>query len=496
LAEGGIVLIKLLAADENGEGRPLLPIDGYRYRPDGAMTDMAFANLATDPDGVVRTFVPVLFGDGTAEELIFGTLLAVRASGQDPAAPKWRFGGETVEHSPHFKEIGFSGPPGTIPRIRFEKLLAPGAENDPHVASLVSDKVVIIAGEHVGSQDVHLTPYSSGIFGSESRLMKGAEIHANVVETLLSGRRPKNAPLWLCVAVSLIFITAGTAVFIRLNAWRGLATGVVMITALPFISLLLFATGIFVPAIGTQVALVVSFLSTMGLRLTGEERERARLRKIFGNYVSHEVVEKLLASGRHPDLGGEESHVTVLFSDIRNFTTISERLGPHEVVEMLNTYFSRAVEPILEQGGTVDKFIGDAIMAVFGEPANYPDHARRALLAALKMADNAREFRGWMNERFAGRNLPEFNIGIGLHTGPAVSGNVGSPRRMQYTVIGDTVNTASRLESKTKELGVMILASAATVQAAGAGVETGLKSTLTVKGKDEPVEVCEIKSLY
>ncbi|MCK5551839.1 MAG: adenylate/guanylate cyclase domain-containing protein, partial [Deltaproteobacteria bacterium] len=244
-----------------------------------------------------------------------------------------------------------------------------------------------------------------------------------------------------------------------------------------------------------HLALALGYLGTLGFRLTGEERERARLRRIFGRYVSDEVVEKLLATGRRPDLGGETAHVTVLFSDIRNFATISERLSAQEVVEMLNSYLSRACEPILEQGGTVDKFIGDAVMALFGSPVAYGDHARRALTAAINMAETARKFRDWMHERFPNKDLPEFTIGVGLHTGEAVIGNIGSPKRVEFTAIGDTVNIASRLEGLTKEFGWTIVASAETIAAAGPGVQTVRRQRVTVKGRDEGVEVFEVIGL-
>ena len=145
----------------------------------------------------------------------------------------------------------------------------------------------------------------------------------------------------------------------------------------------------------------------------------------------------------------------------------------------------------MAQGGTVDKFIGDAVMAVFGSPAPHPDHARRALRAALDLAAKAREVRSWMNQRFGDRDLPDFAIGIGLHTGEAIVGNIGSPRRLEFTAIGDTVNAASRLESLTKELGWTIVASQSTI-AAAPGVMTGRQETRRVKGRHEPLEVFEV----
>ncbi len=282
--------------------------------------------------------------------------------------------------------------------------------------------------------------------------------------------------------------------FYRLSSGRGLAAAALLCLLAAACAYLLFRRYWLLPTASLQVALILSYMGILGLRLTGEERERARIRNIFGRYVADEVVEKLLASGLLPDLGGDSLQVTVLFSDIRNFTTISERLGPRAVVEMLNTYLAQACEPILAQGGTVDKFIGDAVMAVFGSPVLYPDHARRALAAALGLAQKAREFRTWMQQRFADQELPDFAIGIGIHTGEAIIGNIGSPKRLEFTAIGDTVNTASRLEGLTKELGWTIVASRSTIDAAP-GVVTGGQDTRAVKGRQERIQVFEVLGL-
>jgi class 3 adenylate cyclase len=478
IAPGGVVLIGLLAGETADVGRLLLPIDDYQYVLPGGRNDVGLANLHTDPDGVVRRYVTAVFDDGTQPAVTFGALLAAKAAGI-----------ETGGLAP--RTIAYMGPPGTVPRIPFGRLIPKGAEDSREI-EVLKGKVVIIAAEHVGNQDVHLTPYSLSVFRRGERMMSGAEVHANIVETLLSGRNPRPVGPWLQAVIVLVFVVLGTSLFFSLGPFKGLLAGTGIAAACALLSYLGFCWDKTVSAAVPQAGLAASYLATLALRLTGEERERARLRRMFGQYVSDDVVEKLLATGKHPSLGGESKTVTVLFSDIRNFTSISEKLEPPEVVEMLNTYFSRVCEQVFREGGTVDKFIGDAIMAVFGSPVEYPDHAARAIRTAVAMAEEAKRFREWMAARFAGKDLPEFNIGVGLHTGEAVLGNVGSPKRMEFTAIGDTVNTASRLEGKTKETQCTVLASADTVKAAGAGVRTGKTAVLNVKGKDEPVEVYEI----
>ena len=370
-------------------------------------------------------------------------------------------------------------------------LLEPDALSNPRVQAL-KGKVVILAANNAGSSDRLFTPYSRG---STADQMAGGEIHANIVETILSGHYPWTLPLWMNSLYVLVVVFLVTLLFLRLPPERGALVSILFVVNLPIPAFVAFRHDLVLPVAEPQIGLAVAFLLTVILRLTGEERERARMKRMFGSYVSDEVVDMLMVGGKKLDLGGETVNVTVLFSDIRNFTTISERLEAHEVVEMLNEYFTRVTAPILEQGGNVNKYIGDAVMAIFGSPVSYPDHARRALRASLQMVEEADKFREWMETRFGDRGLPRFGIGVGVHTGDAVMGNIGSVKRLEFTAIGDTVNTASRLEGVTKELGCVLVASAQTVVAAGPGVQTGKREMVKVKGRDEPIDVHEIVAL-
>jgi len=494
LASGQVILIGSVAENDQGKFQLLLPISDYLYSLPGGPMDVGLGNFTADKDGVIRRYLPTVFDDGTIPSLTFANLLAVRAAGLEPTNTTWLLGRWEVPNRIQPFTIGFVGPPGTIPRLSFSRLLDPRAESD-HDIQRLRDKVVIIAAEHIGHQDIHLTPYAHGFLGFEGRMMSGAELHANIVETLFTGRFPQSVATWFRLIYLVTALTIGTALFFRLHPLQGIGMGLLLGLVCAFLAFLFFRINWILPVASVYVGLGVSYLGTLGLRLTGEERERTRLRQMFGRYVSDEVVEKLLTTGRRPDLGGESLQVTVLFSDIRNFTTISEKLNAHEVVEMLNTYLSKVYEPILKEGGTVDKFIGDSIMAVFGSPVPHRDHALHALRAALGMIDTAREVRSWMDQHFAGKDLPAFAIGIGIHTGEAVIGSIGSPKRMEFTAIGDTVNLASRLENLTKDLGWTIVASSATIQAAGPGVVTGKQEKVTVKGRKEYAQVYEVIGL-
>jgi adenylate cyclase len=367
--------------------------------------------------------------------------------------------------------------------------------------------VAIIAANNAGNSDRHFTPYSrytpdvdlaiGDLHFSLARAdqMAGGEIHANIIETILSGRYPRALPIWLEILylAGILALCAWSFMNRSVRDSMGIALGLCVAVVLP--AYLAFEHDWVLPVAELQAGVIFAFLLTLGLRLTGEERERSRMRDIFGRYVADDVVNVLLAEDRKLDLAGEMKNVTVLFSDIRGFTTLSEKLSAHEVVEMLNAYFTRVCEPILEHGGTLDKYIGDAVMAVFGSTVSYPDHARRALKAALGMQKEAEGFKEWMLKRFPDRGLAEFKIGVGLYTGQALVGNIGAPKRLEFATIGDTVNAASRLEGVTKDMKVVVAAAESTVKAAGEGVRTGKVETLTVKGRSEPIRVYEIVGL-
>jgi class 3 adenylate cyclase/CHASE2 domain-containing sensor protein len=489
LNAGKLVLVSAVARGAPSERDSLIlpPADHLLALPDmDIVANVALADLVVDRDGAVRHYElaprlnlpPDIAASAPRHSL--AALLAHRAGAGMPASSTGT--------------ISYAGPPGTIPRVPIARVLAQDALKDPAIQGL-KGKAVIIGGDYLGMNDVHSTPYSSGLFGRVGVLMTGPEIQANTVETLLSGKATEpvgDGWRWLLFAV-IVGLTM--ALYPFLSPWTGLAAfaaGCALALGAGYAVFL--GLGLF-PAAHLQLGLAAAYVMTYGSRLTREEREKARQRALFEGYVSESVIEMYLGSDRKIDLGGQSMRITVLFSDIRSFTMINEKLNAHEVVEFLNVYFTRAVEVIQAEGGRVDKFIGDAVMAEFGVPHAFPDHAVRALRAAVRIRAVAEEFKGWMRERFPGRGLPEFGVGIGLHTGEAVVGNLGSSKRMEFTAIGDTVNVASRLEGETKTLDCVIVASGETVRAAGDLVRTGKHASLKVKGRAELVEAYEVTGL-
>jgi adenylate cyclase len=215
-------------------------------------------------------------------------------------------------------------------------------------------------------------------------------------------------------------------------------------------------------------------------------RERDKLRVTMGKYMTEEVLEHVLAG--EVELGGKTLELTILFCDLRDFTTLSEKKTAQQIVALLNEYFTHMVDCVMAEGGVVDKYIGDNIMAVFGAPVTRPDDAKRAVRAAIRM----RQALAKLNDSFVERGMDRLRFGIGLHSGEVVAGNIGSSRRMEYTVIGDAVNLASRLESKTKELGTDILISEATRERLDATIATELIGEVHVKGRAQPVQIYKV----
>lgn len=458
---------------------------------------IGFADLKSDEDGSIRRYEispPSRLSPELVEgapQLSLAMLLAVRALGLPANNRAWKISGRNIAAGGE-GNISYAGPPGTIPKISFSRLLAEGAEHDPAVQAL-RGKVVIIGGDFFGMNDVHDTPYSNGVGGA---LMIGPEIQANIVETLLGDNITTNTGDSVRITLFALLIGLSLLCYRKYSPWAGLG-----ILSMAFAIALLLGWAFFqkfslFPAAHLQFGLLAAYTLSYGGKLTRVEREKSYVKSVFKRYVADDVVDMLLASDNMPDMGGEKVTITVLFSDIRQFTTISEKLDAHEVVEFLNQYFERLCQPILANGGTIDKFIGDAVMVQFGAPVAYPDHAARAIRTAIAMREVAAEFRLWMQTRFSDKDLPQFDIGIGIHTGVAVVGSIGSSRRTEYTAIGDTVNLASRLESATKTLECTIIASATTIQAAGDGIETGRRDIIQVKGRETAIEIFEVITMH
>jgi adenylate cyclase len=348
--------------------------------------------------------------------------------------------------------------------------------------SVFKDKLVFVGMTGTGLSDAFETPFSRGN-------MPGMQVHAGVADDILSKRFIREGGSGARLAtVAASSIAVGLIATILAAFW---ATGVVvlLLVALGWIATMLFANGYWMNLSQPVLASSVALFGGVSYQYFVEGREKRKMKRLFGQYVSKDVYEQLVANPSLARLGGQRREMTVLFSDIRGFTTVTERGQPEEIVGMLNEYFTRMVDIVFRHRGTVDKFVGDMVMALFGAPLDDPDHADHAVEAALEMiAELVKLNQGWKAQgRFA-----ELDIGVGVNTGIMIAGNIGSDAIMSYTVIGDAVNLGSRLESLNKQYGTRIIVSDATRRALKGRYLYRPLGEVVVKGKTEPVAIFEV----
>ena len=338
-----------------------------------------------------------------------------------------------------------------------------------------SGKIVIIGTAATGLHDLRVTPLAS--------LYPGMEILATALDNLKNGRMMRAAPPWFPPMLAFALLASLYAAFLRgVNALK--ASWVLSATTLLALGLSYWAVEklLLLPVLLPLVLAWVYLFICALLEYLHERRRREQAVQLFSRFVNPHVVQELIAHGGL-SREGESRQITVLFSDIRGFTSLSESRTPQEIVSLLNRYFTLQVDVVFRHGGSLDKFIGDCIMAFWGAPLDDPDHARHAVEAALEMAEVLQRFRQELGEEGA-----HFDVGIGIHSGPAVVGLIGSERRREYTAIGDTVNLASRIEGLTKGVS-RILISAETKALCGDTFDFKPHGSYNVKGREQQVEL-------
>jgi adenylate cyclase len=347
--------------------------------------------------------------------------------------------------------------------------------------SVFRDKIVFVGATASGTADVFPTPFAAGN-------TPGINIHAAAADDILSNRFMHPVPTPARIAsVFLAGVSIGV-IATTLPAWWATALSVALITAFGATGTRLFAVGYWLNVTQPFVAASVALFSGVGYQYFVEGREKRKMKKLFGQYVSKDVYDHLVADPSLARLGGTRREMSVLFSDIRGFTTVSERGQPEEIVHTLNEYFTTMVEIVFKHRGTVDKFVGDMVMALFGAPLDDPDHAEHAVEAALDMLAELKR----LNQMWKSQSRPELDIGIGVNSGPMIAGNIGSEQIMSYTVIGDAVNLGSRLESLNKQYSTRIIISEATKAKLTGRYELRPLGDVVVKGKTKPVAIFEV----
>jgi adenylate cyclase len=347
-------------------------------------------------------------------------------------------------------------------------------------ADFFRDKIVLIGSFAPSLHDLFPTPFSA------SQPMAGVEIQANWVETLITDNPivPFASVGHAIVFIILCALTLGFS--LRLSPIQGFLVVTTLAAAHVLACFHVFARyRIWFPMTPSLFGIALCYGSLTLNNYIRELRERIRLRAVFSRYVSPDVVEEILADRTGLGLGGRRRHITVLFSDVRGFTGISEKISPEAVVSFLSGYFAQVTEIVFKHGGTVDKFIGDGMMAIFGAPKSHGDDALRAVRTGLEMIELVKS-KGPNWAEILGASV---NVGIGINSGDAVVGSIGSEIKSDFTAIGDTVNLASRLEGLTKEMGVPILISEFTAAEVKNALSLIALRRVKVAGRETPLLV-------
>jgi adenylate cyclase len=466
-----------LALDRDGPARRIPPFvrKGTRFMPSLGMA-AAIVAAGTRPEDVVLDGESIRVGDRRVP--------LVRVQVTDAVDPSQRHDQQTmlINYRAPAQVRGVRAYPTYEVRhlLQSEGQLREGEKPavDP---SVFKGKVVFVGLTASGLLDVFQTPLGRGV-------LPGIQLHASVADSVLSDLFLEPAPVWSAAMAVLIGGLATGLASATLPFWVAAAGAAALVAGWTGVSLFAFDRGLWLvmaqPFLGTALAL---FAGT-AYRYFVEDAEKRKVSRLFGRYVSRDVYKQLMANPGLAELGGGRREMSVLFSDLRGFTSITEKGNPEDLVEQLNEYFTRMVDIVFRNGGTVDKFVGDMVMALFGAPVDDVDHADAAVTTAVEMV---REL-GELNRRWAAAGRVQLDIGIGVNSGDMIAGNIGSTAIMSYTVIGDNVNLASRLESLNKDYRTRIIISEATRGRLRKNCEMRPLGGVVVKGKTRPVEIFEV----
>ena len=466
---------------------PVVIVDAYR--PDGDdltsvkelhfaaddQQNVAYNNMLTDSDGKVRCLGLVFRAQAPYKNRNLAGRLAELGAQRIVTSEAGQVRGAIADPE-HKLRINYPGPPDvTFPAFSMTKLLR-GEKVD------VKGKICLI-GPVEDANDLHVTPFGATL---------GMEIHAAALNTLLTERYLRLAPLWMHLALSvfgalLAFSVARRALASVLLGGYVLAGLAYFVLAFAVFAGLGWILPLWAPVLLAGVVGAESYI----WRYLALERSRRYVQNLLGRFVSPQVMEELLAKPENVQLGGRRRRITILFSDINNFTPLCESKTPEEVIIMLNEFFEEMLQIIFRHGGTVKQFVGDEIMVLYGAPEVVEDHAARAVRTARDMVDRLNQLKA---ERGAESGF--YEVKIGIHTGSVVVGNVGNEKRSEYAAVGDSVNTAARIEAITKEVGEAILVSEETRAEAVTsleGIEFVSRGVQRFKGKTDQLEVFGIR---
>jgi adenylate cyclase len=442
---------------------------------ESAAKEQGLSIITPDPDGVVRRFRLSL---GEQETLPLAAFRLIRPRATLP--------------SPLHGLIDYAGPARSIDTVSYYQVIDP---ERPLPSSRIRGRIVLVGQglEASATPQAQADAFYTPFYAKDGQRMSGVEIQANILNTLMEGSWGRELPRWLHLALLVALILMASLVLTRLRPMGGLiftAASLMVLAALSFG--LFFFMRWWIPPFLISTGLVLVYAGNVLGHYFMEAREKRWLRQAFGRYVAPSVVEAITLSPDRLELGGEELETTVLFADLEGFTRLSETMPPQALIQLLNDYFTPMTQIIMAYRGTLDKYIGDALMALWGAPVPQSDHALRACWAAIEMEKTMAE----LQVKWQSQGLPPLAERLGLHTGPVVAGNVGSRDRFNYTVLGDTVALASLLEEVNKVYGTRILLSGETCQRVKDHLLVRELDTVRVRGRAQTMTVYELVGPY
>jgi adenylate cyclase len=474
---GNVILVNDISVQSQKVGG--LQVDTQVYnRPipeiDKAVAGLGLTNFPRDSDGTVRRVLAFQELQGTlyySWSMQLARLYLDEKAFDVRSANEVYIGGTRIPLESLFLRVNYLGGAGSVKTYSAYQV-ADGTVGPEQFAG----KVVILGATSESLHDSYATP-----FGSQPPTA-GAEINAQAVDTLLSGQFITPTPGLVAVLLAVLGAVIGIVLAVRLRPLPALG-GVagLLVVYLIAAALVFMQARLILPIVGPVLGVVLTYITGTSVQLYDEQRKRAQVRGLFERYVAPAAIDQMLGKSEALTLSGQRKDLTILFSDIRGFTSLSEGLSPDDVVEILNEYLANMTNIIFEYKGTIDKFEGDAILALWNAPLDVPDHPTQTVLAAVEMIKQLEK----LQAIWATKSQAPLKIGVGINTGQAFVGNIGSARRMDYTVIGDTVNLASRLQDLTKEAGVPILFSEATRDRLDPSIKTRYVISAKVKGRTQ-----------
>jgi len=377
--------------------------------------------------------------------------------------------------------INYEGVPKTFKRVSFYRVL-----NGDVPKGTFKNKIVLVGATSTVLHDEFLSPFT------EVGNMAGVEIHANVIDDLLKNEYLVKSGVFVNYLVLLAFVAMVLFFTLRFTPLLSAALSILSYTAFFFFALYLFIENYWLDISAPFIAVILAYVVNVGYRVITEKQKSKKMKGAFQRFVSRQVVDEIIKNGLdNLTVGGRKQKLVVFFSDIRDFTPLAERLAPEEVVELLNYYFKEMTNIAFKYGGTVDKYIGDAIMVEFGAPLPRPNDEELAVRMAVEMQERMKELRVlWKSQ-----GKEQFDIGCGINSGEAVVGFMGTDRKMEYSALGDTVNIASRLESLTKEYHASIIISQSVYEKVKDIVVVKELGFATIKGKTNKVQIYDVLGL-